>query len=854
VKDARRLEIHKFGGTSLGAPDRIDRAARRLAIAAADHRVVVVASAMGGVTDMLVAALDTPDTHPADTTIDALRQRHHAAAAALEHAVPPADRAPGDTRDLDDLLDEAHTLLSARALLGERTARTRDRVLSVGEKLSVRLLSRALRRHGADSVVVDADTFLETDGQFGGASPLPGIYEPVAAAALTPHLDAGRVPVVTGFCGRAPDGATTTLGRGGSDYSATLLAFALGADAVTVWTDVDGVYTADPRQVSGARRIPQLNFREAAELSYYGAKVLHPRTLAPVAGARGGRPIPVHIRNSFAEDDAADVEGTTVDGRFTPGSHPVKAISAIGGHALLSIEGSGMAGVPGVAARVFDALAAARISVTMISQSSSEANICLAVPAEDADRAAVALKRAFREDLAHGDLDDIRRTDDVCLVAAVGLGMAHTPGVAGRALQALGDRGVNVLAMAQGSSELNITAAVEHADRGRALEALHVGFGLHRLDTGDDDPDALDLLLVGCGRIGRVLLSLLEARAEGIRSRFGVRPRVVGVADRSGYVLAPTGLGAGQLEVIRRAKAGGAPLAGLPDGVPGDAHAFLTAATRWRLVRPVLVDVTDADGAEALFEAAFAAGCDVVTANKKPLAGADGTWRALAADAAARDRLLRAETTVGAGLPVVDTLEQLRMTGDRVHRVEGCLSGTLGYVMTRLEDGATLSEAVREAVDAGYTEPDPVADLCGADVGRKATILARFAEVAENTPPLTLTGLVDAELLGRGADALWAALAELDGPVSARIAAARARGEVLRYAAVVEPEGIHVGLTEVAADSPLGRLRGTDNLVVFETERYRDRPLVVSGPGAGTEVTAMGVLGDVVRVIAERRR
>ena len=838
-----RLEVHKFGGTSVADADRMRGVAGLVAAARARARVVVVTSATAGTTDALLhlahraAAGDRGGAGPA---VEALMARHLALADAL--ATPPAVQQQVLSR-----LEELQALVAALGVTGELSLRVRDHLLVTGEKLAATLLAHALDAAGCPAEAAYADTFLDTDDRFGEARPLGGVFERTTQAALHPLLAAGRVPVVTGFTGRAPDGSTTTLGRGGSDLSATLIAAALGADEVTIWTDVDGVFSADPRVVPGARVIQHLNYREAAEMSFYGAKVLHQRTMIPAQSAR----IPVITRNSLRPEAA----GTVVDARFTPGSHPVKAVSAVRAQALLSVEGKGMAGVPGVSARVFGALAARGISVTMISQASSESSICLALPAAQAEEAALALREAFRPELSRGEVEEVGLKPGVGLVAVVGLGMARTRGVAARATGACADAGVNILAIAQGSSELNLTFALEEADLDRGVRALHEGFGLHRADTGVDDPGGLNLVLLGLGAIGQDLLRLLEARGAHVRARFGLTPRVVAVVDRTGYLLDPAGLSAERLRAAAAGKRAGRALA-QQGGVAGDAQDALRAALEYRLTRPILVDVSDADGAEALFEEALGRGCDVVTANKKPLAGARGAFDALWAAAARAGRVLKAEATVGAGLPVIDTLEILLGTGDQVRAVEGCLSGTLGFVMSALEAGRPLSAAVAEAKALGYTEPDPVADLSGADVARKALILARWSGLAgpEDEPAVALEGLVDAGWAGLPWPELSARLVTLDESFAARRAEAAAAGEVWRYVARVAPGVIQVGPARVAKDSPAGRLAGTENLVVFHSDRYATIPLVVTGPGAGVEVTAMGVLGDILRVAAERRR
>ena len=839
-----RLEVHKFGGTSVGDAACLRGVAELIEQASRAARVVVVTSATAGTTDRLAAAAAAAgrgDRATSLTILELLRARHESLL---------ADLAPdGDAETLAQLrriAGELPELAGATALLGALAPRTRDRILAAGEKLAARLLVVALRGRGLSACACDADTFLETDDRFGEAGAIQGVAERTIAAALMPAVDRGEIPIVTGFIGRSPDGATTVLGRGGSDLSAALIAAALRADELTIWTDVDGVYTADPSVVPEARPIRQLNFREAAEMSYYGAKVLHQRTMIPVAALS----IPVRTRNTFEPSH----EGTIVDGRVTPGSHPVKAVTAVRAQALVSIEGRGMAGVPGVAARVFRALAHRGISVTMISQSSSESSICLAVPEDQAVAAETELKREFRADLSRGEIDEIAVRRGVGLVAAVGLGMAQTPGVAARVFAALASRRLNVLAIAQGSSELNISLAVDERETADAVRALHAEFELDRLDTGEDTTRRLDVLLLGWGKIGRALAALLLDRDAHFFERFGLTPRIVAIADSSGWVFRPNGFPPEAVRRLIAAKSEGRPLAAASaDARPGDATSMVRHALSYRLARPILVDVTGSDESPAAFVEAFRLGCDVVTANKKPLAGAAETFRALYAAAAGGGRRLRAEATVGAGLPVMDTLEMLLSTGDRLLAAEGCLSGTLGFLMTRLEEGEPFSRAVAEAVRLGYTEPDPVADLTGHDVARKAVILGRLSGLVDGAVSVEPEGLVDPALAGLPLPRLLERLASYDQPLAARVARARETGHVLRYVARVTPGRLEVGPREVPVDSPAGRLHGTDNMIVFTSERYRSRPLVVMGPGAGVDVTAMGVLGDILRIAAERR-
>jgi aspartokinase/homoserine dehydrogenase 1 len=839
------LEVYKFGGTSVGGPSRMRGVASLVQAHATPGKIVVVASAMSGVTDLLVAAARAAAAGNRTRVSELIGDISTLHFDAFEELLGSAgDFGTQIKNDLTTLIDGLTEVLSATVFLGELTHRARDRILSTGEKLSIRLLALAFIAEGLTVSVVDADKCLQTDDRFGAANPLPGIADRTISSALEPSLERGEIPLVTGFCGRAPDGATTTLGRGGSDLSATVIGAALGAKAVTLWSDVDGVYSADPRMVVDARVIRQLNFREAAEMSFYGAKVLHQRTMIPVAGLG----IPVRARNTMNPD----APGTTIDGGFTPGSHPVKACTAIRGQGMVSVEGKGMAGVPGMAARIFAALARRDVNVTMISQSSSEASITLVVSGEDVGRAELAIKGELRQELSRGLVEEVLVREGVGLVAAVGLGMARTPGISARVFGALAERGVNVLAIAQGSSELNISCAIDDGQVPDAVAGIHREFGLHRIDTGVDVGRHFDLVLIGCGQIGRKLLGLIRDRRAHIAERFGLTARVVCLSDRSGYRLDPTGFDDETLDAILAAKGTGQSMSEQPEGVATDRiEAVVEAALEYRLARPVVVDVSDADDSGALFRRAFELGADVVTANKKPLAGSLEEFFAVCGSEKGTG-ILKAEATVGAGLPVVDALEMLIATGDRVRRARGCLSGTLGFVTTCLEEGKPLSLAVREAFERGYTEPDPAVDLSGMDVARKAVILGRLSGLVRSDEPVELEGLVDSSLVGGEREALFKKLEALDPYFEDRIAQASADGKKLRYLATIEAGTIRVGLESVEASSPLGMLNGTDNMVVFETDRYDERPLVVSGPGAGADVTAMGVLGDILRIAAER--
>jgi aspartokinase/homoserine dehydrogenase 1 len=825
------VEVHKFGGASLA-----DAAAIRHAVAIIRNRPgrrVVVVSAMAGVTDLLLGAAASAqrgDVAHATEAAAVLRERHRKAARALVR--------PGTAREelmafIAAQCAELENLAGGLAILRELTPRTADFVVARGERLSARLVAAALAATGEPTRYVDALDVIHTDGHFGNASPDLAATDRAVARQLRPLLAKGITPVIPGFLGRGPDGALTTLGRGGSDLTAALIGRALGASQVHLWKDVPGLLTADPRVVPDARVLPQLNVREAAELAYYGAKVLHPRALIPIIG----RKLPLVVR-PFADPSAA---GTEVSERETGLDVPVKALSGSAGQSLLTVEGNGMLGVPGVAARTFSALQRERISVSLISQASSEHSICLSVPQASGERARSCLEAAFRDEITHREIDGIQLRAGVATIAVVGLGMHGTPGVAARVFTALSAASINVIAIAQGSSELNISVVVDERQSAAAQRAIHDAFLLSKLGGGSVSPrDRLDVFILGFGQIGRGFGELVGELPER-----GPRVRVVGVSDRSGYVFDPDGLSARRLGSIAREKRNGHSLRRLEGGRPGTAVEAVQAVSAHALSHPVLVDVTADETGPALM-AALTHGMDVVLANKRPLAGSAAEAEKLLALARTHGRRIRYEATVGAGLPVMDTIAKLVETGDAVHRIEGCLSGTLGFLLSALERGKQFSEALKEAMAKGYTEPDPREDLSGADVARKALILGRLIGYRGEPRAVGLESLVPAGARDLPLNTFLARLERHDAEWRQRVATARARGGVLRYVASIAPERIRIGLVTATPDNPFASLTGTDNQIVFITERYRDRPLVIRGPGAGPVVTAAGVLNDVL--------
>jgi aspartokinase/homoserine dehydrogenase 1 len=654
-----------------------------------------------------------------------------------------------------------------------------------------------------------------------------------------------------GFIARGEHGEVVTLGRGGTDFSATLLAQALSAEQVTLFKEVDGLMTADPRRVPEARVLPELHYREAAELAYYGAKVLHPRTMIPLVDAG----IPLYVKNTFNQA----FSGTRIADDVEPGSYPVKALSAIEGQALVSIEGKGMMGVPGIAGRTFTALSHRGHSVSMICQASSEASICFVVPDQESAACKRALQQEFKVELQAKLIDTVRVESKLALIAVVGLGMRGTPGIAARSFSTLAQNKINVAAIAQGSSELNITVAIREKDVKQALLALHREFQLDKLrPLADATGHQLSVTVHGFGQIGRALVRQITAQTNYFRHDLGLAIKTIALTDRSGIVTSEAGFSASELSDFLHKKAKGEKLTSASPAKVKDKASKVVDALRAKVFslpqrKSVFVDLT-ADETAPLLKEALEQGLHVVVANKKPLAVPQAQFDSLMATARERNLSLRYEATVGAGLPVLDTLSKLKEAGDKVETVLGCLSGTLGFLMTQLEQGEAFSEAVRKAHALGYTEPDPREDLSGMDVGRKALILARTLGYRLDLSDIAVTALFPAELSKPEAKAFIDGLKALDAPFKKRTDDAKARGEVLRYIARISPRGVKVAIEAVKVDSPMGRLKGTDNQIVLQTKRYKTNPLVVTGPGAGAEVTAAGVLNDIIAIAQSGRQ
>lgn len=804
-----RVVAHKFGGTSMGTSERI-RSVADILIARKNERQAVVVSAMSKVTDALINVTKKAAAKDPSWMADAqaLAEKHRQVARDLL-----GDNAAPVIAKLDRELHGMTELLSAQAFLGALSDDLLDVVQGLGEVFSSMLLDAHLSARGEKTAWLDAREVLIVD-----KTPLGAMVDWNLSRQKLDAWKAGRQldrVIITGFVTRDRNGRITTLGRNGSDYSGAIFGALFDAEEIHIWTDVDGVLSADPRLVPEAVLLDRMSYSEACELAYFGAKVIHPQTMAP-AFARG---LPLIIRNTFAPEKP----GTRIE-KTTDASVPVKGITAFSGLALVNVEGAGMMGVPGTAERAFGALKQAGVSVVMISQGSSEHSICSVVQEKEADAAKKALQEAFRRELDSKLVEAISITHGISVLAVVGDGMAGTPGVAARLFNALARAGINVRAIAQGSSERNISVAIAAADATRALKTVHAGFYLSAL--------TISVGVIGPGNVGKTFLKQLSAARERLLANNGLDLRVRAICTSKTMALSETHLGEG---------------AALDQ--PADLDRFTSHVQAEHLPHALIVDCSASDAVASRYADWLSRGIHLATPNKHAGSGPLARYEAIK-KASTRGRF-RAESTVGAGLPVITTLRDLLDTGDQVLAIEGIFSGTLAWLFNTYDGTTPFSALVGQARQLGYTEPDPRDDLSGMDVARKLVILARESGwkttldtvKVESLVPSSLQGVTPAEFLTR--------LSELDAPMQARLAAAKKNGNVLRYVAKLEGAGsAQVGLMELPTTHAFAHIKLTDNVVQFTTARYRNNPLVVQGPGAGPEVTAAGIFADVLRIAA----
>lgn len=781
-------------------------------------QLAVVVSAFGGLTDHLIqtSKLAEQGDDLFRKELQKIEDRHLATIKELIHAKHQS----AIIANVKFLLNELEDIIQGVYLVRELSPKTLDFILSFGERLSSYIIAEVFKANGLPAAAVDFRNFIITNNAFGKASVNLELTNANIRNRFTKSQD---LLVIPGFVASTEQGEITTLGRGGSDYTAALVAGAINASSLEIWTDVSGMMTADPRRVKRAIPIEEMSYEEAMELSYFGAKIIYPPTIQPAFSKR----IPIRLKNTF-EPAAA---GTLITSTPHQTEAPVKGISSIEQVALVTISGAGMVGAKGIAMRFFGALGRNAVNVILITQASSEHSITVGINQQDATLAQRAVDEEFRLEIQAGIVDPVQIEQDLAIVALVGSNMRNSPGIAGKLFTALGRNGINISAIAQGTSELNISCVIQKKDEEKALNTIHESFFLSETKT-------LNVFVVGTGTVGATLLSQIRDQAPYLLKAHNIDLRVVGLANSRQAVFAEEGL---NLATWREALAEGAQ--------PSSISTFVDKILEMNLPNAIFVDCTASAEVAGVYKSVISKSISVVTPNKIAASGNYHTYKELKSLAAKRGVKFLYETNVGAGLPIISTLNDLIRSGDKVLKIEGIFSGTMNYLFNTVGADKKLSAVVQEAMDLGYAEPDPRIDLSGKDVARKILILAR--ETGENLEleDVQIKPFLPSNCLAEGpTEEFWRNLRSYEDTFEALRAEVENQGKGYRLIASWEDGKARVALQEIEIGHPFYAVSGSDNIILFTTERYKVQPLIVKGSGAGAEVTAAGVFADIIRI------
>jgi bifunctional aspartokinase / homoserine dehydrogenase 1 len=806
--------VMKFGGTSVGSASSIQQVRKIVKEALQKDKVILVVSAMSGTTDQLIdcgrraasgdetygGILQDIETRHLDTVKEIIPVQHQSYVLSFTKTY----------------CNEMEDVFSGIFLLGELSNRTLDRIMSYGEMMSSKIIAASFELEGCNSEWKDSRSLIQTDSQYGNAM----VNFTVTNSRIEELMKEGKdLLVMPGFISADAEGITTTLGRGGSDYTAAIMAAGANASRLDIWTDVSGMMTADPRWVPNARPIPDISYKEAMELSHFGAKVIYPPTIQPVMS----RNIPVWVKNTFAPSD----NGTLIQNESPAPGQTISGISSINKIALLSLEGSGMIGIPGFSKRLFEALASEKINVILITQSSSEHSICVAIDSSGVEKAKRAVNVAFEREIVIGKVDPLTTEAELSIIALVGENMKSHPGISGKMFGTLGRNGVNVRAIAQGSSERNISAVISTADVKKALNILHEEF----FETSYKQ---INLFIAGTGNVGKRLLSQLQQQQQFLMKHLRLQVRVVGLINSRKMVLGEEELNGNWEKVFN-------------DGETSNLDLFVDHIIRKNLRNSVFVDVTASEKVASVYPILLQKSIAVVACNKIAASSPYKLYHALKELAAEFNTRFLFETNVGAGLPVIGTLNDLLRSGDSINKIEAVLSGTLNYVFNHYDGQQKFATVVKQAQDEGYTEPDPRLDLSGTDVMRKIMILARESGYELEMDNIRNKSFLPASCMEGSVDDFYRELEVHEEHFLGLYKEAAGKSCKLKFVASFENGNASVGLQHIDPQHDFFHLYGKDNIVRFYTPRYAEQPLVVKGAGAGAEVTASGVFADIIR-------
>ena len=811
--------VIKFGGTSVLNAENIKKVISIVKQKKQNHKkIVVVVSAMGGVTDKLVecANLAIKNDTAYSEIIKDLAGRH---LSAIEELIPLQYQVEIKGKILL-LLAELENTCKGIYLLKELSDNVHAGLLSFGELLSSQLISEALHYSDVKNTWLDSRALIITENN---GQPLKIDFE-LTNKNILHAVNQADIAVAPGFIARAKTGKPSVLGRGGSDYTAAIFAGALQATCLEIWSDVDGMYTSDPRMVESAYPIDELSYEEAMELSHFGAKVLYTPTIHPLLENN----IPLLLKNTFRPDH----KGTLISINGTTSGNVVKGLSCITKMAMITITGSGMVGVPGIAARLFSSLSLRHVNVYFITQSSSEHTISIGILENDVLFAEEAINKEFAYEISLSKIVPLLIERKLAIVALVGNGMKERVGITGKAFSLLGSNGINVRAIAQGATERNISIVVSEGDAKKTLNVLHEGFFLSNLKR-------LHLFLIGPGKVGKELIHQIEEQAVSLKEEHAIDLKLIGVANSRSMYFDEEGIPLGDWQKVMQLQ-----------GEAIDEHAFVSRIKQLNLQNSILVDCTSSEKIAAVYIDALKEGISVVAANKIAASSAYQNVEAIKNAAGIKNVKFLYETNVAAGLPVIKTLQELKASGDKILKIEAVLSGSLNFIFNTISESIPFSEAVKQAKELGYTEPDPFIDLSGKDVMRKLLILARESGYALEMEDVEASPLLptDENLYDLPWDTLFEKLKTFDVLIETKRKAAVQKGNKLRFIASLNRGKIATGIVEVYAEHIAYNLKNADNVIQIETKRYSPNPMIIKGAGAGTEVTAAGVFGDILKI------
>jgi len=804
------MKVLKFGGTSVGSAANI-RKVREIVLQQKEDTIVVV-SALGGVTDLIlnaaqIASTGTGDFHP---LLAEIKKRHRQTFNDLFNG------SSAMVYIAEELLDELEQILTGITLVGELTAKTLDRIAGIGERISSQLVAHFI----PGAVRKDSAELIQTDSNFGKARVDFGITNQKIKEEFA---EFSGIVIMPGFIAKNAKGEFTTLGRGGSDYTAAILAAALKVDSLEIWTDVDGFMTADPRVISKAYTIPELTYSEAMELSHFGAKVIYPPTILPVYQIG----IPIRIKNTFKPEN----EGTLIlNNTKTPRERPIKGISSISGISLVTLQGIGMVGVTGISMRLFTALASVGVNVILISQASSENSISVAIDEHAVELAESAIRTEFEKEIETGQVSKIDIERELSVVAIVGENMKHTTGIAGKLFSTIGKNGINIIAIAQGASELNISWVVKTSELRKTLNVVHESFFL-------SENVELNVFLMGVGTVGSSLLQQLQKQQQKLLDEKHLKMKLTGVANSKKMVFLREGIEMSSFKEKLEQSEKKSSLQG-----------FVDEMKTMNIYNSVFVDCTASDEVSNFYKEILSANISVVTANKVAASSTYENYIGLKNMAKQKGVKFLFETNVGAGLPIINTLNDLVNSGDRILKIEAVLSGTLNFIFNTISAEIPLSKTIRMAKEQGFSEPDPRMDLNGVDVARKILILARESGYPLEMSDITIDRFVPDEFFDGSLDDFWKNISQLDDGFEEKRKELEAENKKWRFVAQYENGKAQIGLQEVDSRHPFYDLEGSNNLVMYTTERYNEFPMLIKGYGAGASVTAAGVFADLIKV------